>query len=112
MTNTRVFIFAVRAIALASLASLCACTRESAQPEPEVSVQVVPVKQGSISQVVTADAVLFPANQATIVPKITAPVKKAYVVRGSKVREGQLLITLENGDLTAAVQENRGNLEQ
>jgi len=99
-------------VALASVGWLCSCTKESAQAEPEVSVQVAPVKQGTISQVVTSDAVLFPANQATIVPKITAPVVKAYVVRGSKVHEGQLLITLENSDLAATVQENRGNLEQ
>lgn len=77
-----------------------------------VSVQAAPVKQGSISQVITADAVLFPVNQATIVPKIAAPVLKAYVMRGSKVKQGQLLVTLENKDLAAAAEENRGNLEQ
>ena len=112
MVNTRIFKCALCSFALASVISLCGCTKESAQPEPEVSVQIAPVKQGSISQIVTTDAVLFPVDQATIVPKITAPVMKAYVVRGSKVKEGQLLVALENRDLAAAVQENRGNLEQ
>jgi multidrug efflux pump subunit AcrA (membrane-fusion protein) len=77
-----------------------------------VSVQVAPVKRGSISQVVTTDAVLSAINQATITPKIAAPVLKPFVMRGSKVRQGQLLVTLENRDLAAAAQENRGNLEQ
>ena len=112
MVNTRIFKYAPYSLALASVVWLCGCTRESAQPEPEVAVQVAPAKQGTISQIVTTDAVLFPVNQATIVPKITAPVIKAYVVRGSRVREGQLLVALENRDLAAALQENRGNLEQ
>jgi HlyD family secretion protein len=112
MVNVRALNYAFCTTALTSMVCLCSCTKESAQPEPEVSVQVAPVKQGSISQVVTTDAVLFPVNQATIVPKITAPVLKAHVIRGSKVHQGQLLITLENSELAAAVQENRGNLEQ
>ena len=112
MVNVRALNYAFCTTALTSMVWLCSCTKESAQPEPEVSVQVAPVKQGSISQVVATDAVLFPVNQATIVPKIAAPVLKAHVIRGSKVHQGQLLITLENSDLTAAVQENRGNLEQ
>ena len=37
--------------------------------------------------------------QAAISPKITAPVKKFFVQRGSKVKAGQLLAILENSDL-------------
>jgi len=91
---------------------LAACSKEEQEPEPVVSVQAELVRQGPISQVITTDAVLFPINQATIVPKISAPVKKAYVARGARVHQGQLLITLENQDLAAAAEEARGNLEQ
>jgi len=94
------------------LLGLSACSKSEGEPEPVVSVQAEPVKQGAISQVITTDAVLFPINQATIVPKISAPVKKAYVARGARVHQGQLLITLENQDLAAAAEEARGNLEQ
>jgi HlyD family secretion protein len=104
--------YPIRTAALLSLLSLTACSKQQAEPQPVVSVQAAPVKQGTISQTITADAVLSPINQATIVPKIAAPVLKAYVVRGAKVRKGQLLVTLENKDLTAAAEENRGNLEQ
>ncbi len=45
-------------------------------------------------------------------PKISAPVRKFLVKRGSPVREGQLLAVLENRDLTAAEQENKGSYEQ
>jgi len=61
---------------------------------------------------VTADAVLYPLEQATLVPKISAPVRKFYVNRGSKVRAGELLATLDNKDLSAALVENKGAYDQ
>lgn len=101
----------LQGIAVLGLLSLTACSKEQAEPAPIVTVQAASVKQGSISQVVTADAVLFPLNQAPIIPKIAAPVQKAYVVRGAKVHQGQLLVTLEARDLAAAAEEGRGNFE-
>ena len=59
-------------------------------------------EQGTISEHITADAILSPLAQAAIEPKITAPVKKFYVQRGAKVKEGELLAVLENADLAAA----------
>jgi HlyD family secretion protein len=56
--------------------------------------------------------VLFPLQQAAIVPKISAPVQKFLVKRGSPVKEGQLLAVLENRDLAAAVQDTKGSFEQ
>jgi HlyD family secretion protein len=91
---------------------LTGCSKEQAEPQPIVTVQAAAVKQGSISQTITTDAVLFPISQATIVPKIASPVQKPYVVRGAKVHKGQLLLTLENKDLAAAAEQNRGDLEQ
>lgn len=100
------------AIVSVALVAVGCSSKKETTPEPLVSVQVTPVKQGAISQVVTADAVLYPMNQATITPKITAPVLKTYVRRGSKVKAGELLVTLENKDLAASAEENKGNLEQ
>jgi multidrug efflux pump subunit AcrA (membrane-fusion protein) len=66
-------------------------------------VQVQP-----ITEHITADAILAPVAQAAISPKITAPVRKFYVQRGSHVKAGQLLATIENRDLEAAVTDNQG----
>ncbi len=100
-------------IALAVVAlSLAGCSKEKAEPQPVVSVEAAAVKQGTISQTITTDAVLFPISQAPIVPKVAAPVQKAYVVRGQRVHKAQLLLTLENKDLAAAAEQNRGDLEQ
>src|SRR5207249_6850617 len=65
-----------------------------------------------LQQKVTAGAVLFPIAQSAIVPKISAPVEKFLVNRGSHVRKGQLLAVLENRDLAAAAQENKGAYDQ
>ena len=77
------------------------CSRKKSE-EPVVNVQVAEVAKKSLQRRVEADAILFPLQQASIVPKIAAPVKKFLVKRGSLVRKGQLLAVLENRDLAAA----------
>ena len=84
------------------------CKKEAA-PEPLVTVQAEHPEQGPIAEHITADAVLAPLAQAAIAPKISAPVRKFYVQRGSRVKEGQLLATLENNDLAAAAMDNKGS---
>lgn len=101
------------AVAITStLFALAACSKEPADKEPTVSVQAVPAERTTLQQTITAQAVLFPLQQAAITPKISAPVHRFYVNRGSKVHKDQLLAQLENRDLTASSEENKGNLEQ
>jgi HlyD family secretion protein len=84
------------------------CKKQEATPTPEVYVQAAYPVQGSMSDQIVADAILAPVAQAAISPKVTAPVKKFYVQRGSRVHEGELLATLENSDLAAAALDNKG----
>ena len=96
-----------------SLVALSGCgKKEGKEAEPIVPVQVVTVRRDSIRRIVTADAVLYPQNQASVTPKISAPVKKFYVNRGDHVKEGQMLAVLENRDLSAAALESKGLYEQ
>jgi multidrug efflux pump subunit AcrA (membrane-fusion protein) len=74
-----------------------------------VTVQAEHPELGAIAEHITADAILTPLAQAAIAPKISAPVRKFYVQRGSRVKEGQLLATLENTDLAAAALDNKGS---
>ncbi len=91
---------------------LSACSKDSGEKEAAVPVQVVTVKKETIQRTVIAEAILFPLQQAAITPKISAPVKTFYVKRGSRVKKGQLLAVLENTDLAAAAQENKGSYDQ
>src|SRR5271156_6842329 len=84
----------------------CSKTEEAAPTE--VNVQAEHPERGDISEQITVDATLAPLAQAAISPKVTAPVKKFYVQRGSRVSAGQLLATLENSDLEAAALDNKG----
>jgi HlyD family secretion protein len=83
--------------------------KKDVTPEVEVTVQAEKPEQGPIAEHITADAILAPLAQAAIAPKISAPVRKFYVQRGAKVKEGQLLATLENADLSAAALDNKGS---
>jgi multidrug efflux pump subunit AcrA (membrane-fusion protein) len=95
-----------------ALALLAACSDKSKETEPAVPVQIVQVEKTTLQQKVSAEAVLFPIAQSAIVPKISAPVQKFLVNRGSHVRKGELLAVLENRDLAAAAQENKGAYTQ
>ncbi|HTU49598.1 MAG TPA: efflux RND transporter periplasmic adaptor subunit [Acidobacteriaceae bacterium] len=90
----------------------CSSENTVPPPEPVVSVETVHAKVRSIADVVTAEGVLYPVHQASISPKITAPVRKFYVQRGDKVHRGELLAVLENKDLTAAVVSAQGEYDQ
>jgi multidrug efflux pump subunit AcrA (membrane-fusion protein) len=95
-----------------TLAVTAGCSKPEPEVEPIAPVQVAPAIKGSIRVIVNADAVLYPREQANIVPKVTAPVKRFLVNRGDHVKQGQLLAELENRDLVASAQESRGQLEQ
>jgi HlyD family secretion protein len=79
---------------------------------PVVSVQTTPAVRGPIEQKVSAEAVVFPLEQAIVAPKITSTVKKFLVQRGTRVKKGQLLVELENADLSAAAEASKGDYEQ
>ncbi|HEY1965349.1 MAG TPA: efflux RND transporter periplasmic adaptor subunit, partial [Acidobacteriaceae bacterium] len=96
------------AAVFASGVLLAGCSKSEATPTPMVTVQAEHPEMGAIAEHIPADAVLAPLAQAAISPKITAPVRRFYVQRGSHVKAGQLLAVLENRDLTAAAMDNRG----
>src|ERR1700731_4730220 len=83
---------------------ISACSKDKGDKEPSVTVQVVPVEKTTIEHVIKSDAILYPRQQAAIVSKISAPVQKFLIKRGSPVHQGQLLAILENRDLSAAAQ--------
>ena len=88
----------------------CAAKKE-ADPGATVTVDVAPVLNAPIQRTVRADAVLYPVQQAAIAAKISAPIRRFYVERGSRVRAGQLLVELESQDLIGAAKESQAAYE-
>lgn len=103
-----------RMIACLMLLSAClllqdGCKKaEDTADKPVVTVQATHPETGPITEEFDADATLAPIAQAAILPKVTAPVRKFYVQRGSRVTAGQLIAVLENEDLSAAALDNKG----
>lgn len=87
------------------------CQKKDSPAPTVVEVQATTAQRETITEHIMADAVLSPLAQAGISPKIAAPVKEFYVQRGSKVKKGQLLATLENRDLNAAFVDNKGGYD-
>jgi HlyD family secretion protein len=99
-------------IALSGMLPTVGCSSDKGDKEPTVSVQVAAVGKTTIQHTINTQAILFPRQQAAIVPKISAPVQKFLVKRGSPVHQGELLAVLENRDLTAAAQDTKGTYDQ
>src|SRR5262245_7278858 len=70
------------------LFSACSSKKEEEVPEPEpvVSVEAAPVVTTSIQLKISGEGVLYPVQQATLIPKITEPVRVFHVNKGSIVR--------------------------
>ena len=88
------------------------CGTAEKEKEPVVSVQTTPAQRGPISQIISADAVVYPLEQATVAPKITSTVKRFHVQRGTQVKKGQLLVELENADLSGLALASKGDFKQ
>lgn len=100
------------AIAVMLTLLFAGCSSESGEKEAAVPVEAVSVEKTSIRRLITAEAVLYPLQQAALTPKVSAPVKKFYVKRGSRVHRGELLAVLENRDLAAAEEDSKGSYDQ
>jgi multidrug efflux pump subunit AcrA (membrane-fusion protein) len=92
---------------------LAGCSKKEAEEaEAPAPVQVTAVKQDTIRRTVAGDGVFFARDQASVMPKIAAPVQRFLVQRGDQVRQGQLLAVLEARDLTGAIAESRAQVQQ
>ena len=107
-----ILILGCMTVAVAGTVLAGCSSKDSGDEAPAVTVQVAAAESEKIQNVITADAIIYPHDQAAIVPKISAPVAKFYVDRGSAVHAGQLLAELENKDLAGAVTENQGGFQQ
>jgi multidrug efflux pump subunit AcrA (membrane-fusion protein) len=99
-----------------SLALVAGCSakkdEEAADAEAPTPVQVETARKGPIDHIITADAILYPVNQANVTAKISAPVRRVLVNRGDHVKAGQLLVELETADLAATANESKSLYDQ
>jgi HlyD family secretion protein len=87
----------------------CAAKPKEGEAIPVVGVQVTAAERSDLQEKITIDSVIYPIQQAAIVTRVSAPVAKFYVGRGSHVHAGDLLAELENRDLKAAYDQAEAN---
>jgi HlyD family secretion protein len=95
-------------LSLALIATTACKSKDEEAAAPVVTVAAAQPTTGPISEEIAADAILAPLSQAAIAPRISAPILREYVQRGQRVKQGQLLITLENRDLLGAAADSKG----
>lgn len=102
------------AAVLTIVLSLNACSggNSLSNSNPTPVVQVEAARTQPIQEVIQAQGILYPIHQASISPKVSSPVDRFYVNRGSRVHKGQLLAVLANKDLQAGVVSARGSYDQ
>ena len=86
--------------------------KPEATPEVLVTVDATHPTVGDISEEIAGDAILAPLAQASIAPRISAPIRAEYVQRGAHVRRGQLLVSLESRDLQGTALDSKGAVAQ
>lgn len=111
LESGRVILALVTLVAAGALASGCS-TKGEAETNPTVTVQVDGAEKGTIQRKIVTDAVLYPRDQAAIVPAVPKSVKKWNVDKGSHVKAGELLGELEGQDLEGAAQKSAGTTAQ
>jgi HlyD family secretion protein len=97
---------------ISALLCVAGCASSEKDKAPVVHVEVTTARRAPIAETISAEALVFPLQQAIITPKITSTIKTFEVQRGSRVRKGQLLAVLENADLSAASEQSKGEFEQ
>jgi len=107
----KVMLALVTLVAAGAVASGCG-TKSEADTNPTVTVQVDGAEKGTIQRKIVTDAVLYPRDQAAIVPKEVSFVKMWKVDKGSHVKAGELLGELENQDLAGAALKSQGGYAQ
>jgi HlyD family secretion protein len=113
MTNYHAYSRIRTAAALCILCLAAGCSqKEPQETEPVAPVKTAPVQRASMQRIIKAWGILHAVDQASVMPKISAPVHEFYVNRGDHVRKGQLLALLENRDLAAAAAESRALYDQ
>ncbi|HEY8227916.1 MAG TPA: efflux RND transporter periplasmic adaptor subunit [Pyrinomonadaceae bacterium] len=79
---------------------------------PVVSVRVVKAEKEEIAAPVTAVGTIFPREQATVAPKVSAQIKTMALLKNKLVRAGQIIAVLESRDLVAQRNEAVAALNQ
>lgn len=77
-----------------------------------IPVKITPTLRGTLVQTVHAEGRAHPRRQVRVVSQVSGPVQQIAVVEGDYVREGDLLVRIEDSDYQMALEEARSTYLQ
>jgi RND family efflux transporter MFP subunit len=100
------------ALTLSTVLSLTSCTgTQSAETQSAPTVGVTKVTRKSLQRQITLSSELVPFQEIDVYAKESGFVKKLYVDYGTRVKEGQLMATLEIPELQAQLVEDNADIK-
>jgi len=85
-------------------------TRRGAIASQSIPVEVEEVQLGAISSVVTATGTISAYRESKIGPKLSGRCEKIFVEEGDQIKQGQILVQLEQSSLIIAKQQAQAAL--
>ena len=82
----------------------------SHQQKPEDFYKFAEIARGNIEQAVSANGTINPVTLVSVGTQVTGRVSKLYVDFNDKVKEGQLLLELEDILFKAQIEQSKGNV--
>lgn len=79
--------------------------------DPEALYRQQEVTQGSVTQSVSANGTLNPVTVVSVGTQVSGRVSKLFVDFNDKVKEGQILLELDDSLFTAQIAQTRGNID-
>ncbi len=103
-------------IIAATLLTLAACAREDispvAQPGEEVKAELLAVDPEEIPETYTTTGTLIADDRVEIASRLIGFIRELRVREGSKVKKGELLLTIDPTEIEAKLSEARARLAQ
>ena len=103
-------------IIAAALLSLAACAREDispvAQPGEEIKAELLAVDPEQIPETYTTTGTLIADDRVEIASRLIGFIRDLRVREGSKVKKGELLLTIDPKEIEARLSEARARLAQ
>jgi RND family efflux transporter MFP subunit len=98
-------------VMLLGLLPSCGRVRAKGNAQGAVTVGVTQVSRKSLQRSITLSSELVPFQEIDVYAKESGYVQKLYVDYGSRVKEGQLMATLEIPELVAQLQEDQAAIK-
>ncbi len=111
----RLFVWTASLVALTLVATGCSLGsgKSSAAPSVQpVTVAVREARQGTLTATYTASGVIEPKMSVTITAKVPGRVLTVHKEIGDRVKEGELLLELDDRDAAAQLAQAKANLAQ